>query len=79
MASEDVMLPGEAGLGDDIAARLDGIGCLALRISAVIDPAARDLCLEAIAAAVDSIKPKGVESQTFSRLRSYQGGAEGEQ
>lgn len=72
MATEDVMLPGEAGLGDDIAARLDGIGCLALRLNAVLDPAARDLCLEALAAAVDSMQPKTSEKQTFNRLRSYQ-------
>lgn len=74
----DFLLPGEAGLGDDVSARLDGIGCLALRMNWVKDAATRKLCLEAIANAVESLAPKGSEKQTFNRLRSYQGGSEKE-
>lgn len=72
----DTILPGESGLTDDVSSRLDGIGCLAIRLNWIVDPAARDLCLEAIANAVDSMKPKGDEKQGFNRFRVVQAGQE---
>jgi hypothetical protein len=68
----DIDAPALEGLGDPVAARLDGIGCLALRLNWVSDPVARDLIIEAIANATDSIAPKRDEKQGFNRLRSYQ-------
>jgi hypothetical protein len=56
----DWTAPGEAGLGDDISARLDAIGCLGMRLTFINDPAARDLALEAMSHAVDSLAPTKV-------------------
>jgi hypothetical protein len=72
MHIEGLDAPALEGLGDPVAARLDGIGCLALRLNWVADPVARDLIIEAIANATDSIAPKRDERQPFNRMRAYQ-------
>jgi hypothetical protein len=64
----------EPMLGDFISERLATLSCVAMQVHLIVDPAAHDLMLQAIANAVDSFAPKRDEKQGFNRLRSIQGG-----
>jgi hypothetical protein len=66
-------LPALEGLGDPYSARADAIGCLALRLNRIEDPAAAALVTEAIHRLVLTIPlPEGAAVHGFDKLRTYQ-------